>query len=109
MLNKVMMTGRLTSEPVLTTEDNMKYCKFGIAVEQPKRKGIDTVEIDNFNCIAVEDNARAVNYLYSKGKQITFVGSLRKDANDSAVIVVEELHFSNRFTVKADVDAEQLF
>ncbi len=48
MLNKVMMTGRLTSEPVLTTEDDMKYCKFGIAVEQPKRKGIDTVETDNF-------------------------------------------------------------
>lgn len=109
MLNKVMMTGRLTSEPVLTTEDDMKYCKFGIAVEQLKRRGVDAVEIDNFNCIAVEDNARAVNYLYSKGKQITFVGSLRKDANDSAVIVVEELHFQNRFTVKADVDAEQLF
>ena len=109
MLNKVMMTGRLTSEPVLTTEDDMKYCKFGIAVEQPQRKGIDTVETDNFNCIAVEDNARAVNYLYSKGKQITFVGSLRKDADDSAVIVVQGLHFSNRVTVKADVDAEQLF
>ena len=109
MLNKIMMSGRLTSEPVLTTEDDMKYCKFGIAVEQPKRKEFDTVETDNFNCIAVEDNARAVNYLYSKGKQITFVGSLRKDVNDSAVIVVEELHFSNRFTVKADVDAEQLF
>lgn len=109
MLNKVMMTGRLTSEPVLTTEDDMKYCKFSIAVEQPKRRGVDAVEIDNFNCIAVEDNARAMNFLYSKGKQITFVGSLRKDANDSAVIVVEELHFQNRFTVKADVDAEQLF
>ena len=109
MLNKIMMTGRLTSEPVLTTEDDMEYCKFGIAVEQPKRRGVDAVEIDNFNCIAVEDNARAVNYLYSKGKQITFVGSLRKDVNDSAVIVVEELHFSNRFTAKADVDTEQLF
>lgn len=109
MLNKKMMSGRLTSEPVLTTEDDMKYCKFRIAVEQPKRRGIDTVGTDNFNCITVEDNARAVNYLYSKGKQITFVGSLRKDANDSAVIVVEKLHFQNRFTDKADVDTGQLF
>lgn len=109
MLNKIMMSGRLTSEPAIITDDDSEYCKFGIAVEQPKRKGIDTVETDNFNCIAIEDNARAVNYLYSQGKQITFVGSLRKDANDSAVIVVEELHFSNRFTVKSDVDAEQLF
>ena len=109
MLNKIMMSGMLTSEPAIITDGDSKYCKFGIAVEQPKRRGVDTVETDNFNCIAVEDNARAVNYLYSKGKQITFVGSLRKDANDSAVIVVEELHFSNRFTVKADVDVEQLF
>lgn len=109
MLNKVMMTGRLTSEPAIITDGDSKYCKFGIAVEQPKHRGVDTGETDNFNCIAVEDNARAVNYLYSKGKQITFVGSLRKDANDSAVIVVEELHFSNRFAVKLDVDSGQLF
>ncbi|MBP7188192.1 MAG: single-stranded DNA-binding protein [Ruminococcus sp.] len=109
MLNKVMMTGRLTSEPVLTTEDDMKYCKFGIAVELPKQKVIDTAETDNFNCIAVEDNARAVSFLYSKGGTIAFVGSLRKDADDSTVIVVEELHFSNRFAVKVDVDSEQLF
>ena len=91
MLNKVMMTGRLTSEPVLTTEDDMKYCKFGIAVEQPKRRGVDAVEIDNFNCIAVEDNARAVNYLYSKGKQITFVGSLRKVPDNTVVVLVTVL------------------
>ena len=109
MLNKVMMTGRLTSEPVLTTEDDMKYCNFGIAVEQPKRKGVDTVETDNFNCIAVNDNARAVSFLYSKGTQITFVGSLRNVPDNSAVIIVEELHFKNKFTVKADVETGQLF
>ena len=104
-----MMSGRLTSEPNIINDGDSKYCKFGIAVEQPKRRGNDTVETDIFDCIAVEDNARAVNYLYSKGKQITFVGSLRKDANDSAVIVVEELHFQNKFAVKVDVDSGQLF
>ena len=109
MLNKVMMTGRLTSEPVLTTEDDMKYCKFGIAVEQPKRKGIDTVETDNFTCLAFDDNASAVSFLYSKGGTITFVGSLRKTPDNTAVIIVEELHFQNRFAVKVDVDSGQLF
>ena len=109
MLNKIMMSGKLTSDPAIISDGDSKYCKFGITVEQPKRRGVDTIETDIFDCIAVEDNARAVNYLYSKGKQITFVGSLRKDANDSAVIVVEELHFSNRFTVKADVDDNNLF
>ena len=109
MLNKIMMTGRITTDLDVETEDNYSCCKFGIAVDQPKRNGNETVETDTFTCLAFDDNARSVNFLYSKGGQITFVGSLRKDANDSAVIVVEELHFSNRFTVKADVDAEQLF
>lgn len=109
MLNKVMMTGRLTSEPVLTTEDDMKYCKFGIAVEQSKRKGIDTVETYNFTCLAFDDNASAVSFLYSKGGTITFVGSLRSAPDNSAVIIVEELHFKNKFTVKADVETGQLF
>lgn len=109
MLNKVMMTGRLTSEPVLTTEDDMKYCKFGIAVEQSKRKGIDTVETDNFTCLAFDDNANSVSFLYSQGTQITFVGSLRNAPDNSAVIIVEELHFKNKFTVKADVETGQIF
>ena len=65
MLNKVMMTGRLTSEPVLTTEDDMKYCKFGIAVEQPKCKDVDTVETDNFNC-KVKTETVAGRPLYQK-------------------------------------------
>lgn len=109
MLNKVMMTGRLTSEPVLTTENDMKYCKFGIAVEQPKHKDVGNVETDNFNCIAINDNARAVSFLYSKGGTITFVGSLRNAPDNSAVIIVEELHFKNKFTVKADVETGQIF
>ena len=87
----------------------MKYCKFGIAVEQSKQKGIDTAETDNFNCIAVNDNARAVSFLYSKGGTITFVGSLRNAPDNTTVLIMEELHFSNRFTVKADVDTGQLF
>ena len=109
MLNKVMMTGRLTSEPVLTTENDMKYCKFGIAVDQPKQKGVDTVETDNFTCLAFNDNASAVSFLYSKGGTIIFVGSLRNAPDNSAVIIVEELHFKNRFAVKVDTNSGQLF
>lgn len=43
MLNKVMMTGRLISVPALTTENDCRCCRISIAVDQPKRKGIDTV------------------------------------------------------------------
>lgn len=109
MLNKIMMSGRLLTEPAVTTKDDLRYCKFSIAVDQPKRNGIDTIETDTFTCIAFDDNAKSVSFLYSKGGQITFVGSLRKAPDNTAVIIVEELHFQNRFAVKVDVDSDQLF
>ena len=109
MLNKIMMSGRLLTEPAVTTKHDLRYCKFSIAVDQPKQKGVDTVESDTFTCLAFDDNAKSVSFLYSKGGQITFVGSLRKALDNTAVIIVEELHFQNRFAVKVDVDSGQLF
>lgn len=109
MLNKIMMSGRLLTEPVVTTKDDLRYCKFSIAVDQPKQKETDTIETDTFTCLAFNDNASAVSFLYSKGGTITFVGSLRNAPDNTAVIIVEELHFKNRFAVKVDVNSEQLF
>ena len=109
MLNKIMMTGRITTDLTVVTEENYSYCKFSIAVDQPKRNGIDTVETDTFTCLAFDDNAKSISFLYSKGGQIAFVGSLRNAPDKTAVIIVEELHFQNRFAVNADVDSGQLF
>ena len=109
MLNYIMMTGRIVNDLTVVTEDNYSYCKFSIAVDQPKRNGVDTVETDIFTCLAFDENAKSVSCLYSKGGQITFVGSLRKAPDNTAVIIVEELHFQNRFAVKVDVDSGQLF
>ena len=109
MLNKIMMTGRITTDLNVVTEDNYSYCKFGIAVDQPKRNDTETVETDTFTCLAFDDNARSVNFLYSKSGQITFVGSLRNAPDKTAVIIVEELHFQNVFAVQVDADSGQLF
>lgn len=109
MLNKIMMTGCITTDLSVVTEEDRSYCKFYIAVDQPKQKGVDTVETDTFTCLAFDDNAKSVNFLYSKGGQITFVGSLRNAPDKTAVIIVEELHFQNRFAVEVDVDSGQLF
>ena len=46
MLNKIMMTGRITTDLTVVTENNHSYCKFGIAVDQPKQNDIATVETD---------------------------------------------------------------
>ena len=109
MLNKIMMTGRITTDLTVVTEEDRSYCKFCIAVDQQKQNGIDTIETDTFTCIAFDDNAKSVSFLYSKGGQITFVGSLRKAPDKTAVIIVEELHFQNRFAVKVDAELGQLF
>ena len=107
MLNKIMMTGRITTDLNVVTEEDYSYCKFSIAVDQPKQKGVDTVKTDTFTCLAFDD--KSVSFLYSKGGQITFVGSLSKAPDNTAVIIVEELHFQNRFAVKVDVDSRQHF
>lgn len=44
MLNKIMMTGRITTDLNVVTEQDYSYCKFSIAVDQPKRNGIETTE-----------------------------------------------------------------
>jgi len=109
MLNKIMMTGRIATDLNVVTEEDHSYCKFCIAVDQPKRNGVDTVETDTFTCLAFNDNAKSVSFLYSKGGQITFVGSLRKVPDNTVVIIAEELHFQNRFEVKVDAELGQLF
>ena len=59
MLNKIMMTGRITTDLTVATEENYSYCKFSIAVDLPKQKGVDTVETDTFTCLAFDDNAKS--------------------------------------------------
>ena len=109
MLNKIMMTGRITTDLTVATEENYSYCKFSIAVDQQKHYNSEVVETDTFTCSAFDDNAKSVSFLYSKGVIITFVGSLRKAPDNTAVIIVEELHLQNRFAVKVDVDSGQIF
>ena len=109
MLNKIMMTGRITTDLTVITEDNYSYCKFSIAVDQPRHMGVDSIETDTFTCLAFDDNAKSVSFLYSKGGIITFVGSLRNTPDNTAVLIVEELHFQNKFAVKVDVNSEQIF
>ena len=63
MLNKIMMTGRITTDLNVVTEEDYSYCKFSIAVDQPKQKGVDTVKTDTFTCLAFDDNAKSVSFL----------------------------------------------
>ena len=94
MLNKIMMTGRLTSEPALTINNGDHYCRFGIEVERPRHYMTDISKSDTFICIAYDRNGEMISNLFSEGETITMVGTLRNAGNNSTEIVVEEVHFS---------------
>lgn len=66
MLNKVILIGRITVVPEIKTTAESKYCKFGLAVQRPKRKGEDTSETDFFNCIAWNGISDVVANWYKK-------------------------------------------
>ena len=101
MLNKFMVSGRLTADPEIRTVGENRYCKFSIACGRPKRKGEEKAETDFFNCIAWNRNADVIFDWFGKGDMVTLVGSVHinhyeKDGQKrtSTEVRVEEIHFS---------------
>lgn len=101
MLNKFLVSGRMTADPEIQTKGESRYCKFSIACDRPKRKGEDKPEVDFFNCIAWNRNADVIVDWFGKGDMVTLVGAVRinryeKDGKkcSSTEVKVEEIHFS---------------
>ena len=101
MLNKFMVSGRLTADPEVKITGESRYCKFSIACDRPKRKGEEKAEVDFFSCIAWNRNADVIADWFGKGDMITLVGSLRNNNYEANGIKhyrdevkVEEIHFS---------------
>lgn len=63
MLNKFMVTGRLTADPEIQTKGESRLCKFTIACDRPKRKGEKNSETDFFTCTAWNRNADVISRL----------------------------------------------
>lgn len=101
MLNKFMVSGRLTADPEIKTVSENRLCKFTIACDRPKRKGEEKPETDFFNCTAWNRNADVIADWFGKGDMITLVGSLCNNDYDTDGIThyrdevkVEEIHFA---------------
>ena len=101
MLNKFMVSGRLTADPEVKITGESRYCKFSIACDRPKRKGDEKPETDFFSCIAWNRNADVIVDWFGKGDMVTLVGSVHnnryeKDGQkrNSIEVKVEEIHFS---------------
>lgn len=76
MLNKFMVTGRLTANPEIQTKGESRLCKFTIACDRPKRKGEENPETDFFTCTAWNRNADVIVDWFGKGDMVTLVGAV---------------------------------
>lgn len=97
MLNKVLLTGRLTADPeIVETKTGTSVTKLRVAVDRRGREK----ETDFFDATAFGRTAEFASAYLDKGRMIALVGQLRVrsyQANDgtnrkSWEIVVDEVH-----------------
>lgn len=78
-MNKVILMGRLTSDPELRqTQSGISSCRFTIACDRRfADKNTGEKQADFITCIAWKQTAEFVSRYFSKGKMISVEGSLR--------------------------------
>lgn len=103
-MNKVIITGRLTSDPEFRqTQSGISSATFTVAVDRPYQKDKEK-QADFIRCMAWRGTAEFVNKYFFKGDPIEVIGSLRtgsyKDKNHSDVthyttdVMVSEVSFT---------------
>ncbi len=99
-MNKAMITGRLTKNPVLDhTKNNISFCKFTIATNRPViRDG--KRETDFITCIIWNKQAENLVKYQRKGNLLGIQGELRVDTYESdgkrkykSYVLVEEVEY----------------
>ena len=77
MYKKVIMMGRLVSDPELrTTPQGVNVCSFRIAVDRRFQQKGEERKSDFFNIVAWRQQAEFVNRYFSKGRMILVEGEL---------------------------------
>ena len=99
--NKVIIGGRLTSDPELkTTPSGISVTSFTVAVNRRGKSG-EEAKADFLNCVAWRNTAEFITKYFRKASSICIVGSLQNrnwtdaDGNKryATDIVVDEAHF----------------
>ncbi len=102
MLNKVMLMGRLTSDPELrrTPGSDVAIARFSLAVQRSYVKQGEERQTDFINVTAFRSTAEFVSKWFSKGQMMVVVGSLqsRRWEKDGKTqygmdVIAEEVHF----------------
>lgn len=78
MYNKVIMMGRICSDPELkTTPNGVNVCPFRIAVERRFQQKGEERKTDFFNVVAWRSTGELVNKYFGKGKMILVEGEMQ--------------------------------
>jgi single-strand DNA-binding protein len=78
MLNKVILTGRLTATPELkTTPGGVSVTSFSIAVQRQFKSADGSYQTDFINIVAWRNTAEFVTRYFEKGQLIAIVGSIQ--------------------------------
>ena len=68
MLNKVLLTGRLTAAPELkTTASGINVTTFSLAVQRNYKNGAGEYDTDFINCVAWRNQADFITRFFDKG------------------------------------------
>lgn len=81
LLNKVILTGRLTADPeIRQTQSGVASCHFTVAVDRRYAdKNTGERQADFISCTAWRQTAEFVSRYFNKGKLIAIEGSLRNN------------------------------
>ena len=79
-LNKVIMGGRITTDPELkTTQSGISVTQFNLAVNRKVKQG-EEQKTDFFNVTAWRQTAEFITRYFNKGSSICIVGSLQNNS-----------------------------
>lgn len=85
MINRVILTGRLTKDPELRkTQSGLSVCSFQLAVDRPKQKGQDEAITDWISCQAWRQSADYICNYAKKGALLAVDGRLQTRSYDNA-------------------------
>lgn len=100
-LNKVILGGRLTSDPELKqTQSGIPVCSFSVAVNR-RGSGESEQKVDFINCQAWRNSAEFLCRYFRKGSSVCIIGSIQMrtytDKNSQqrtvAEVIAEEVNF----------------
>lgn len=102
MINKVILTGRLTSTPELKkTSSDVSVVAFSVAVQRQFKDKQGNYPADFINCVAWRNTAEFIAKYFEKGNLIALVGELQsrnyedKQGNKRTAfeVICSEAHF----------------